>query len=185
MGLDTTMILAEGARVMLRMNLWDKAGLVNGAMGTVHKIIYRDDMPPGLPYCVLVKFDDYTGPSILENDPKIVPIQPYTARWSKGTKMMFRTQLPIKLAWAITIHKSQGATYEKCVVHISKKPRQAELPFVAFSRIKSLDGLLVIPNSKDIFCPTSKNLTARLLERLCEEKRLKKLHDETMKLTFN
>ena len=177
MGLDTSMLLAEGSRIMLRMNLWDRGGWVR-------KIIYKDNGPPGLPYCVLIKFDDYTGPSITD-EPGVVPIQPYTARWYKGNKALFRTQLPIKLACAITIHKSQGATYEKCVVHITKKPKQAELPFVAFSRVKSIDGLLVIPNSKDIFCPTSKSLQARVFERLREEKRLKVLHEKTMKLTFD
>ena len=184
MGLEQNILLAEGARIMLRMNLWDRAGLVNGAMGTVRKIIYKDEGPPGLSYCVLVKFDNYTGPSIT-NEPGVVPIQPYTARWYNGTKSLFRTQLPIILAWAITIHKSQGAAYQKCVVDISAKPKQAELPFVALCRVKSIDGLLVIPNSKDRFCPLSKTLKARLVERLREVSRLKILHDKTMQLRFD
>ncbi|XP_034232824.1 ATP-dependent DNA helicase RRM3-like [Thrips palmi] len=40
-GLDRVLYLSKGARVMLRSNLWLKAGLVNGALGTVVDIIYR------------------------------------------------------------------------------------------------------------------------------------------------
>ncbi|MFM7681454.1 MAG: helix-turn-helix domain-containing protein [Bacteroidota bacterium] len=50
---------------------------------------------------------------------------------------------PIKLAWAITVHKSQGLTFEKAILDVSESfaPGQA---YVAFSRLKSLNGLTLL-----------------------------------------
>ncbi len=47
-------------------------------------------------------------------------------------------QLPLKLAWAVTIHKSQGLTLDKVVVDIGKKEFCAGLTFVAISRVRCI-----------------------------------------------
>lgn len=94
---------------MLINNLQASVGLCHGARGTVMDIIYHPDLqPPNLPIAVVVKFDSYSGPS-LKNFPSCVPIPPITA----CVDSIHERQLPLRLAWAITIHKSQGLTLDK------------------------------------------------------------------------
>ena len=83
-GLENYIMLARGARVMLRRNLWTEAGLVNGIQGTVVDIIYKEgDMAPVLPRAVLIEFDSdkdgYKGPTISYAGRRVVPITPMTA----------------------------------------------------------------------------------------------------------
>ena len=47
------------------MNLWTDIGLCNGATGTIAEFIYASNQqPPNLPIAIIVKFNDYTGPSL-------------------------------------------------------------------------------------------------------------------------
>jgi ATP-dependent exoDNAse (exonuclease V) alpha subunit len=52
-----------------------------------------------------------------------------------------RAQMPLALAWAITIHKSQGLTLEHVVVDLGQTDFSSGLSFVAISRVKTLGGL--------------------------------------------
>jgi ATP-dependent exoDNAse (exonuclease V), alpha subunit - helicase superfamily I member len=109
-GLQKKLFLCVGARVMLLRNLWTDVGLCNGALGTIHSIVYtKRQRPPLFPIAIMIQFDDsYRGPSFLQEIPNLVPVPPCTAISEFLGHSYERTLFPIKLAWAITIHKSQG-----------------------------------------------------------------------------
>jgi ATP-dependent exoDNAse (exonuclease V) alpha subunit len=71
-----------------------------------------------------------------------IPIMPFTARWEQGDKVLTRTQFPMRLAWAMTIHKSQGLTLDNAVIDLGEKDFTPGLSFVAMSRVKKISGIL-------------------------------------------
>ena len=141
-GLEAVICLANSARVMLSSNLWVDVGLVNGAMGTIRAICYHSGGPPDLPIAVMVHFDSYSGPTLHDGT---VPITPLRRTWSSSGAQCSRLQLPLKLAWAVTIHKSQGLTLDKVVIDIGKREFSTGLTFVACSRVRQLKDLLFTP----------------------------------------
>ena len=171
-GLEPVICIAHGARVMLSANLWVEVGLVNGALGTVEAICYEGDQrPPDLPIAVTVKFDSYSGPTLPDGT---VPITPLRRTWFSTTKQCSRLQIPLKLAWAVTIHKSQGLTLDKAVIDVGKKEFSTGLTFVACSRVRQLNDLLFVPPfSFQRVANLSKSV--RLKDRLIEDARLQQM----------
>ena len=144
-GLEPTVSIANGAKVMLTMNLCTEVGLCNGATGTVVHIIFQNPMqgPPDLPVAVIVHFKDYTGPSFLQ--PGCVPICPVNISADVSGKHYERLQLPLRLAWAITRHKSQGLTLDKTWIDLGKSERVAGMSYVALSRVRRLLDCIIEP----------------------------------------
>ena len=102
--------LCNGSLVVLTTNLWTDAKLVNGSTGIVRKIVFRDNESPAKghrPAFVLVEFKDYIGPAFLPDHPTWVPIKAITKNWWVSNKQLSRTQFPLMLGYALTIHKSQ------------------------------------------------------------------------------
>jgi ATP-dependent exoDNAse (exonuclease V) alpha subunit len=128
---------------MLRKNLWTETGLVNGAVGNVVDLASKRGVVGGLPDAVLVHFEQYSGPAWDPARPKVIPICPHHFNWREGRNSLSRTQIPLSLSYGITIHKAQGATYSKAMVEIGDKEIDLGLTYVALSRVKSLDGLLL------------------------------------------
>ena len=133
----------------------------------------KNQQPPDLPIAVIVKFDEYTGPSINNKVPQCVPICPITAVSDTIRSVNERQQLPLKLAWAITIHKSQGLTLSSAWIDIGKTEKTPGISYVAISRVKTLSSCIIEPMSFERL--TSLKKSTGLQHRLQEESRLDKL----------
>ncbi|KAF6207800.1 hypothetical protein GE061_016248 [Apolygus lucorum] len=130
---ESSLTLKIGAQVMLLKNVSVSQGLVNGARG------------------VIAKFEK--GAPVVE----FLCGATYTVKWEKWTTrtanggMMHRKQLPLRLAWAFSIHKSQGLTLD-CVEMALEKTFEAGQAYVALSRAKSLETMRVIGfNAKQVW----------------------------------
>ena len=119
-GLRRAVHLVRRAPSMLICNMRTPAGLVNGARGTVVAVVLKNQTPDkdldgavsaaSVKY-VVVDMPKYCGPVFFPEHPKWVPIEPATMKHNRF-KGWERRQLPLVLAWGITIHKSQGLTFE-------------------------------------------------------------------------
>ena len=180
-GLEPILCLAHEARIMLTANLWVDMGLVNGAMGTVIAICYHNgQQPPDLPIAVTVQFDSYSGPTLSDGT---VPICPLRHTWSTPNGSCSRLQLPLKLAWTVTIHKAQGLTLNKEMINIGKKEFCAGLSFVASSRVRALNDLLFDPPFP-YQCVKNLANSQRLQERLLEDDGLLLLERTTLSTIY-
>ena len=112
-------------------------------MGIVYDILFEEQGPLALPTAVFIKFEKYYGPTITTTEgDKVVPIAPIKRSWEdKNGTTCSRLQVPICLAWAITVHKSQGLTLEKAKIDIGNKEFAAGLTFVALLRVRSLNDI--------------------------------------------
>ncbi|CAN9503214.1 unnamed protein product [Ophioblennius macclurei] len=120
--------LKVGAQVMLTKNLDVARGLVNGARGVV---VGFDSGKQGLPR---VRF--------LCGVTEVLKLERWVFKSSGGIHLS-RQQLPLKLAWAISIHKSQGMTLD-CVEISLARVFECGQAYVALSRARSLEGLRVM-----------------------------------------
>jgi len=116
--------IKKGALVMFVKNN-PLVGYVNGTVGEV------------------VDFED-SFPVVETKEGKRFVATPQTWSIEDGSKVLAEiTQVPLKLAWAVTIHKSQGMTLDKAVIDLSKS-FVAGQGYVALSRVKTLDGLYLL-----------------------------------------
>lgn len=133
-GLDDVLVLKIGARIMLRRNLDVTLGLVNGALGTLVAVKWDPSKKSQAKY-LTIKFSHG-----LVHD-----LEPTKAKFMVMAKgFIHRTQFPISVAYAITIHKSQGLSLENVVVDIGNKVFTSGQAYVALSRVTTLQGLHLI-----------------------------------------
>lgn len=178
-GLQPILLISKGSNVMLTVNLWPSVG----STGQVVDIIYKTNhQPPDLPIAVVVKFNDYIGPSFSSKTPSLVPIVPVTMSVHNGNSIHERQQLPLKLAWALTIHKSQGITLHKSWIDIGKSEATLGLTYVAISRVRDLSSLVLEPMTFDRLQNIKKS--NNLKYRKAEELRLQKIGEKNKKFFF-
>jgi hypothetical protein len=123
----SSLALKVGAQVMLIKNISAKRGLVNGARGVVERFTSA-----GLP---VVRFAA-SGVS------EAVPRERWAVRVG-GAETAARLQVPLKLAWAVTVHKSQGLTLDRVEVSLDRA-FEPGMAYVALSRARALRGLRVV-----------------------------------------
>lgn len=123
--------LKVGAQVMLTINLDIEKGLVNGTRGVVSNIKQVD---AGQKPEIYVKFLNKQAMRMTEY------------RWEYEDKKIFcfRSQLPLKLAWAVTIHKGQGCTLDYAVCDIGSDIFTAGQAYTALSRVRNMRSLFLL-----------------------------------------
>lgn len=120
-----TLTLCVGCQVMLVTNLDVEAGLVNGSRGVVVDIRRIDNTP-------IVQFR-HGAP---------IPVEP--KQWvSNDNSRVTRNQIPLRVAYALTIHKSQGSTLDCALVDIGSSTFEYGQAYVALSRVRNLESLYI------------------------------------------
>lgn len=115
--------LRKGAKVMFVKNNFEK-GYVNGTLGVVESCEYED-----------IRVKTLSG--------QIIDVErEYWAIEEEGKTIAEISQFPLRLAWAITIHKSQGMSLDAAEIDLSRSFERG-MGYVAISRVRSLDGLFL------------------------------------------
>jgi hypothetical protein len=124
-----SLVLKAGAQVMLTRTLDARQGLVNGARGVVVSL-----GPPGTARHPTVRF--VSGAEVVVRAETWAVCRP----GGPSAPAASRRQLPLKLAYALSVHKSQGMTLDLLVVSLEKVFEYGQA-YVALSRARSLEGL--------------------------------------------
>lgn len=117
--------LKVGARVMFTKN--HPEGLyVNGTLGIVKE------------------FNNYGDPIVLTNGGMEIQVSPQSWKVEEEGKIKAEiSQLPLRLAWAITVHKSQGMSLDAMELDLSKSFVKG-MGYVALSRVRTLEGMKLL-----------------------------------------
>lgn len=161
--LRETLLIKVGARVVITTNVDVTDGLTNGAYGEVKHIVpkkHKDsngkEYESNEVHAVLVQFDnERAGVKAKQQSPYkdkyalCVPIYRVEISFlvrGRKTVNVTRRNFPLALAWAVTIHKTQGQTVDAIVVdmELAKGKFSAGQAYVAFSRVTTYDKLYIL-----------------------------------------
>jgi ATP-dependent DNA helicase PIF1 len=133
---EEKVLLKKGALVMLTFNLSVEDGLCNGSQGIIVNFSEKrsiTDKPGVLLQPITLPVVQFTNGMVTEILPQVWQSDEYPR--------ICVAQFPLRLAWALTIHKSQGATLERAEVDVGFSIFEYGQTYVALSRVKSLEGL--------------------------------------------
>jgi ATP-dependent DNA helicase PIF1 len=135
---DDIVHLKVGAQVMCVVNMEESVTtaatpICNGSQGIIVRMSETHPSSSGMSTLPVVRF----------NNGLEMTINRHT--WmSENIPGIGVSQIPLILSWAITIHKSQGATLDRCIIDIGERVFEAGQSYVALSRIKSLEGMSIM-----------------------------------------
>jgi ATP-dependent DNA helicase PIF1 len=132
------LVLAVGAQVMLLFNMNHEAGLVNGSRGVIvdfKKLEPKEDDKA-------LKRDETLMPVVefKSGDRRIIEYNTWEVQDFPG---VLRKQIPLKLAYAVTIHKAQGATLDCALIDVGDRTFEYGQAYVALSRCKDIESLYI------------------------------------------
>ena len=82
---------------------------------------------------------------VVSEQQDVVPIQPiYAHFYRKEGTLLQRTQIPLILCWAATVHKVQGLSLDAAVMDLGKDVLEPGMAYVALSRLRTLNGLALL-----------------------------------------
>jgi ATP-dependent DNA helicase PIF1 len=138
------LILAVGAQVMLIHNLDIEIGLVNGSRGVV--VGFTEPTVPDKVTAIGFTTENTNSSQypIVEfvNGNRVV-IEPHSWMIDSLDGYVGRQQIPLRLAYALSIHKSQGATLDRALIDIGESTFEYGQAYVALSRVRDLKSLYI------------------------------------------
>jgi len=135
---DGTLELKLGAQVMFIRNDVVNRNYVNGTIGIVRSITQEK---------VIVEIESAEGDlkkiEVDREDWEILKYRVSNTGAIESEVIGTFSQLPLKLSWAVTIHKSQGKTFNKVIIDMSGGAFEHGQTYVALSRCKTLEGIVL------------------------------------------
>ena len=184
-GLAKTLVLARGSRVMVTWNISVDHGLVNGTVGKVAGFLVKD----GIAASVLVAVrkastgrNGYSGPSFVpaanynydDNEYAIVAIGRKSVKIHENKMDSQRSQFPLMLAHAVTVHKAQGLTLDRIRIDAGDDERSVGLFFVALTRVRHPEHIAFDPMPDRDRVTTNIATKPALRKRKIHERQLRK-----------
>lgn len=158
-----TLIIKKDAVVMFVKNNFEK-GYVNGTLGKI------------------ADFSESGHPVVETLNGKKIIAAPESWSVEENGKVLARiTQIPLRLAWAITIHKSQGMTLDAAEIDLSGAFEEG-MGYVALSRVRTLKGIKLLGLNEVAFKVRQEILELDVELRTCSEKTLKEFKKQNKRV---